>query len=167
MELPEIVEREDARWLVEHDALDERLKRLYSTKGRVGKVTGLQRDAESLRWVGETKVKSLPKWLVVAYEQIFDLAKKQRKYPVLMLHVPGIRQGEHTMHVISREHHEELLGLLQQVAELQAEVDTLRLQVANQEPVVRCEMDQDTTRELKEYIRSLERVVKGLQSVVR
>jgi hypothetical protein len=126
MELPEIVEREDARWLVEYDALDERLKRLYSTKGRVGKVTGLQRDAESLRWVGETKVKALPRWLVVAWQQISDIAGKQHKYPVLMLHVPGVGRAEHTIHCISRQEHEELMEAVKCREELEYEVERLR-----------------------------------------
>jgi hypothetical protein len=126
MELPEIVEREDARWLVDRDECDPRLKRLYGSKGRVGRVTALQHDSASLRWVGESKLRELPKWLVVAYEQIQSIAKRERKYPVLMLHIKGELTDSHILHVISREEHGELMQALKRSEELEYEVERLR-----------------------------------------
>lgn len=162
--LSELVEIEDARWLVTQDELDPRLARVYSTKGRVGKVAGLQRDSESLRWVGESKLRGLPKWLAVAWEQVQSLAAKQHKYPVLMLHVKGTRQDEHTLHVISRKEHEELMAALKELEHLQVENEELKEQLAGQTTE---QANPELLRALREYASRLDSVSRGLRDTIR
>lgn len=162
--LSEIVEIEDAAWLVKMDEPDPKLRRLYSTKGRVGKVTQLQYDGAAKRWVGETKLRDLPKWLLVAWEQVQSIAAREHKYPVLMLHIKGVRQDEHTLHVISRKEHEELITALRELEHLQLENEELKEQLAGQTAY---QPNPDLLRDLREYASKLDSISRGLRDTIR
>jgi len=115
-------EREDARWLLQHDEPDPNLRGVYSSSGRVGHVTGLQRDQQSKHYIGESKRRELPKWLRTAIDQVRRLAKENGRHWVLFLHLKG--QGE-PVHIISREDHAELLEYRKRVLAAEEKVKEL------------------------------------------
>lgn len=113
-------EREDSRWLRDHDGVDPVMARVATSTGRLGHITYMGLDTSSLHYVGETKARKLPQWVIDAWTQINQIALDRKdRAPILFLHPGGdnettfVHDGKShrlpTMHVMTEERHRHLL----------------------------------------------------------
>ena len=114
-------ERDLGKWLLQNDGPDPLWEHLASSTGRVGHLTTLQFDVVSATYAGENKQTKLPaKWLTF-WLQIIDIAERHHKVPLLVIEptnvVDGSRRRIPKWHVMTAEHHAELLGLIREYKE--------------------------------------------------
>ena len=97
-------EREVAQWLIENDGEDETFA--TTSSGRLGPNTSLQFDVPSRHYACECKHrKSVPKWLMGAWEQVIEVADEHDKEPLLTIK----KNYKPVMHCLTEERHAELL----------------------------------------------------------
>jgi hypothetical protein len=113
-------ERADSQWLRDHDGPDPMMVHVATSTGRLGHISYLGIDTSSLHYLGESKARTLPKWIVDAWIQINQKAvERQDRSPVLFMHPSGDNDTSFmclgksyrlpVMHIITPERHRFLL----------------------------------------------------------
>lgn len=134
-------ERGIARRMLEADGPDPNFARIASSTGRIGHITGIRVDAVSKNYFTENKNRKLPTWLVDAWLLINQRARDFDKHALLHVEPPNMKREYvlntvkyklDNMAIITQPRHEELilaeralyemLGLLENVDELNAQI---------------------------------------------
>jgi len=93
-----------ASWAEENDGIDP--KYAVTSSGRLGPNTSLGFDIPSENYAIECKHrKSVPQWLMGAWQQVIEVAEREQKLPLLTVK----KNYKPVMHIISPERHAELL----------------------------------------------------------
>lgn len=99
-------ERDTGKWALEHDGECPKWQQMASSTARVGHITELQFDVISRSYAAECKHrKSVPKWLMEAWEQVLDKANEHDKAGLLAIK----KNYKPVIHCITPERHQELL----------------------------------------------------------
>lgn len=116
-------ERDRGKWLLEHDGPCPKYGDMATVNARVGHITDLGFDLISRTYAGEAKHReSVPKWLIGAWKQIIEKAEKHGKVPFMA--VTSNRMP--VMHIITPEHHAELLEAARERDRLIAGIEDLK-----------------------------------------
>jgi len=120
-------ERDLGKWLLEHDGEDPLWSKLASSTGRVGHYTNLQFDVVSMTYAGENKQVRIPVKWVGFWLQIIDVAKKHGKVPLLVIEPTNVNPGRRipNWHVITEEHHQDLLAVREEYYAMAAKYEAL------------------------------------------
>lgn len=118
-------EQEIGKWLLENDGECPKFKNMTTSTGRLGQQTNLQIDLVSKTYAGECKHRdSVPKWLLNAWKQIVEKAESHKKDAFLAIKKDARKYP--TMHIITPEHHAELIAAAKERDRLISEIRTLR-----------------------------------------
>lgn len=99
-------ERDRGKWLLKHDGKCPEFGDMATDCARVGHITDLGFDLVSKTYAGEAKNReSAPKWLIGAWKQIIKKAELHGKIPFMAV----TKNRMPIMHIITPEHHAELL----------------------------------------------------------